>query len=128
MRIAMAILAAGLPLAANDVIFLHGQVEMAGGAQPGKSVEIQLSCGGAEPSRQTVTDKKGTFNLRVERDDFNHVARALPTTTMGMGDSGLPGPCVVMASLKGYESNRIDLTSFTIPKDLALPKLVLKPK
>jgi hypothetical protein len=87
------LLAACLPLAANDVIFLHGRVEMPGGAQPGKSVEIQLACGGAEPARQTVTDKKGEFNLRVERDDFNHVARALPTTTMDVG--GPVGPCVV---------------------------------
>ncbi len=126
MPLAAALLAAALPLAANDVIFLHGQVEMADGSAPGRTVEIQLSCGGAEPARQTVTNKKGAYNLRVERDDFNHIARALPTTTTAMGDSGVPGACVLMAGLKGYTSNRIDLTNFTIGQDLALPKLVLR--
>jgi hypothetical protein len=126
MRIfAAALLFAALPLAANDVIFLRGQVEMADGAQPGKSIEIKLSCGGAEPVRQTVTDKKGAYNLRVERDEFNHVARALPATATDMG--GAAGPCSVLAVLKGYESNRIDLAGFTIPRDLSLPKLMLKP-
>ncbi len=122
--IAAAVLAAALPLAANDIVYLHGQVQMADGAQPGKEVEIKLSCGGADPVRQTVTDKKGEYNLRVERDEFNHVARALPATTMDVG--GGSGPCQVLAVLKGYQSNRIDLSSYTIPKDLSLPKLTLK--
>ena len=121
----LAVIAATLPLSANDVVYLHGQVQMADGSQPGKSVEIKLSCGGSEPARQTVTDKKGAYNLRVERDEFNHVARALPATMTDVGGSA--GPCAVLAVLKGYESNRIDLGSFTIPKDLGLPKLVLKP-
>ena len=122
---AAALLAAALPLAAADTVFLHGQVELPQGAQPGKSVEIKLSCGGAEPLRQTVTDKKGAYNLRVERDEFNHVLRALPATATDMG--GPAGPCSVLAVLKGYDSNRIDLGSYTIPQDLSLPKLVLKP-
>jgi len=126
LAVAAALLAAALPLAANDVIFLHGQVEMADGSRPGKSVEIKLSCGGAEPVRQTVTDKKGAYNLRVERDEFNHVARALPATATDVG--GPAGPCAILAVQKGYESNRIDLGSYTIPKDLGLPKLVLKAK
>lgn len=123
--IAAALIAAALPLAANDVVYLHGKVEMADGAQPGKSVEIKLSCGGGEPTRQTLTDKKGEYNLRVERDEFNHVARALPTTTTDVG-GGSGGPCAVLAVLKGYQSNRIDLGNYTIPQDLSLPKLVLK--
>jgi hypothetical protein len=126
MKLFAAVLFVVLPLAANDVVYLHGQVEMADGGQPGKSVEIKISCGGAEPSRQTVTDKKGAYNLRVERDEFNHVARALPATTMDVGDAGLSGACKLLAVLKGYDSNRIDLSNYTIPQDLALPKLVLK--
>jgi len=125
MKIFAAALLFTLPLAAGDVVFLHGQVEMPDGTQPGKSVEIKLSCGGADPVRQTVTDKKGGYNLRVERDEFNHVLRALPATATDMGASG--GPCSVLAVLKGYDSNRIDLGSYTIPQDLSLPKLVLKP-
>jgi hypothetical protein len=124
--LAAALVAAALPLAANDVIFLHGQVEMADGSAPGKTVEIQLSCGGAEPSRQTVTNKKGAYNLRVERDDFNHIARALPTTTTDIGSGGAGGSCLLLAALKGYTSNRIDLGSYTIGQDLTLPKLVLR--
>lgn len=125
MRMLAAALLFALPLAAADVVFLHGQVEMADGAQPGKSVEIKLSCGGADPVRQTVTDKKGGYNLRVERDEFNHVLRALPATATDMGSAA--GPCSVLAVLKGYDSSRIDLGSYTIPQDLSLPKLVLKP-
>ena len=128
LAVAAALLAAALPLDANDVIFLHGQVEMADGSRPGKSVEIKLSCGGTEPVRQTVTDKKGAYNLRVERDEFNHVARPLPSTTMDMSDRRLSGPCLLLAALPGYESNRIDMSNFTIGKDLALPKLILKPR
>jgi hypothetical protein len=122
--LAATVLAAVLPLAANDVVFLHGHVEMADGAQPGKSIEIKLSCGGAEPVRQSVTDKKGAYNLRVERDEFNHVLRALPATATDVG--GAAGPCSVLAVLKGYESSRIDLGNYAIPHDLALPRLVLK--
>jgi hypothetical protein len=125
MKLVAAALLFALPLAAADVVFLHGLVEMPDGAQPGKSVEIKLSCGGAEPVRQTVTDKKGGYNLRVERDEFNHVLRALPATSTDMGAPA--GPCSVLAVLKGYDSNRIDLGSYTIPQDLSLPKLVLKP-
>ena len=126
MRIfAAALFATARPLAAGDVVFLHGRVEMPDGAQPGKSVEIKLSCGDAEPVRQTITDKKGGYDLRVERDEFNHVARALPATATDVG--GPIGPCSVLAVLKGYDSNRINLGSFTIPQDLSLPRLVLKP-
>jgi hypothetical protein len=125
-RIAPALMALVLPLAANDVIFLHGQVEMADGSAPGKSVEIQLACGGAEPVRQTTTNKKGAYNLRVERDEFNHIARALPATTMDVGGAAASGSCLLLAALKGYHSNRIDLSNYTIGQDLTLPKLVLK--
>lgn len=127
MRVTAVLIAAGLRMAANDVTFLHGQVQMADGAQPGKSVTIQLSCGGGEPTRQTTTNKKGTYNLKVERDEFNHVARPLPATTMDISDSRLTGPCMLLAALPGFESNRIDISNFTIGKDLALPKLILKP-
>jgi hypothetical protein len=72
-----------------------------------------------------VTDKKGGYNLRVERDEFNHVLRALPATATDMGSP--VGPCSVLAVLKGFNSTHIDLGSYTIPQDLALPKLVLKP-
>jgi hypothetical protein len=114
-----------LPLTANDVVYLHGQVRMPDGAEPDRTIEIKLSCGSAEPTRQTLTDKKGTYNLRVERDEFNHIVRALPATTTDIG--GEPGPCLVLAVVKGYDSNRIDLGTFVIGKDLALPNLVLKP-
>ena len=39
--------------------------------------------------RQSVTNKKGEFNLKVERDEFNHVARALSTTGMDVRDEPL---------------------------------------
>jgi hypothetical protein len=125
-HLAAALIAVAVPLAANDVTFLNGVVQMADGSAPGKSVEIQLSCGGAEPSRQTTTNKKGEYNLKVERDEFNHVARPLPSTTMDMSDARLSGPSLLLAAMKGFESNQINLSNFTIGKDMALPKLVLK--
>jgi hypothetical protein len=123
---AATLLLIGLPLIANDVIYLHGQVQMAEGGQPGRTVEIKLACGAAQPVRQTVTDKKGRYNLKVERDEFNHVARALPATAMEIGERSFSGQCTVIAVLTGYQSNRIDLATYTIPEDLTLPKLVLK--
>lgn len=116
-----------LPLAANDVVFLHGQVTMEDGSAPGKSVSIVLRCNGVDPVRQTNTGKNGKYYLKVERDEFNHVARALPTTTTDVGDAGLAGSCELGADLKGYDSSAISFSNYTIGKDLALPKLVLKP-
>jgi hypothetical protein len=120
-----------LPLAAIDTVYLRGQVKMADGSAPGHSVDIQMSCKGADPVRMVTTDKKGVFNLKAERDDFNHIARALPTSAMAMsGDSAASytGPCVLVASMKGYDSSIINLGEFTIGKDMKLPDLVLKPK
>src|SRR5580658_5718299 len=129
-----AMIAAGvavLPLLAVDTVYLRGQVTLADGSEPGHSVDIQMSCKGADPVRMVNADKKGVFNLKAERDDFNHIARALPTSAMAMSSdssTSYSGPCVLAASMKGYDSSSIDLGEFTIGKDMKLPALVLKPK
>jgi hypothetical protein len=128
--IAAAVLAA-LPLAAVDTVYLRGQVKMADGSVPGHSVDIQMSCKGADPVRMVTTDKKGIFNLKAERDDFSHIARALPTSAMAMSSdsaASYSGPCVLVAQMKGFDSSAIDLGTFTIGKDMKLPDLVLKSK
>ena len=113
----------------NDVVFLRGRVVMADGSAPGHSALIEVDCKGADPVKQTVAGKDGKFNWRVERDEFNHIARALPTTTIDVGSGGvLSGACALRAVLKGYDSSALDLRSFTISNDLKLPDLVLKPK
>ncbi len=113
---------------ANDVVFLNGLVRLDKGAAPGRSVEIQLSCKGADhPVRQTMTGKNGKFYLKVERDEFSHVARALPTTSVDVSSETMAGNCQVIAALPGYTSSSIDLSTFTIGKDLKLPDLVLQP-
>jgi hypothetical protein len=120
-----------LPLAAIDTVYLRGQVKMADGSPPGHSVDIQMSCKGADPVRMVNADKKGVFNLKAERDDFNHIARALPTSAMAMSSDSAAtytGPCVLVASMKGYDSSAINLGEFTIGKDMKLPDLVLTPK
>lgn len=127
MRLLFALVIVCASAVANDVVFLHGQVSLEDGSGPGKSVSIMLRCNGAAPIRQTNAGKNGSFFLKVERDDFNHVARALPTTTTDVGDAGLAGNCSVYAELKGYDSTSVDLSNFVIPKDLRLPRLVLKP-
>jgi hypothetical protein len=112
-----------------DTVYLRGQVKLADGAAPGKSVDIMLVCGGADSVRMLTTGKNGVFNLKAERDDFNHIARALPTTGMALSDSTtLTGPCMLKGSLKGFDSSAIDLGTFTIGKDMKLPDLVLKPQ
>ena len=127
LAVAVAALAA-LPLIAVDTVYLRGQVKLEDGAAPGKSVEIQLVCRGADPIRMLTTGKNGIFNLKAERDDFNHIARALPSSSMALSDSTtVTGPCVLKASLKGFDSSSIDLGSFTIGKDMKLPDLTLKP-
>src|SRR5580704_4165557 len=106
---AIAAVLAVLPLAAVDTVYLRGQVKMADGSAPGHSVDVQMSCKGADPVRMVTTDKKGVFNLKAERDDFNHIARALPTSGMAMSDSSATtsytGPCVLQGSMKGYDSS-----------------------
>jgi hypothetical protein len=120
------LLLAAAPLFANDIVYLGGRVRLADGAAPGRSVEIQLSCKGADHAiRQAMTNKKGNFYLKVERDEFNHVARALPTTAMDVQNDAMAGSCKVVAALAGYTSSSIDLVTFTIGKDLKLPDLVL---
>lgn len=117
------------PAIANDIIFLNGKVRLDGGAAVSRSVEIQLSCKGADHAvRQTMTNKKGAFYLKVERDEFSHVARALPTASLEMSNDSWAGTCQLLAALPGYTSSQIDLSTFTIGKDLKLPDLVLKPK
>ena len=118
-----------VPLAANDIVYLHGKVQLADGSRPGKSAIIQLSCKGADPIRLTNAGKNGSYYIRVERDDFNHVARSLPATATDFsGATTLSGPCSLQAALPGYQSSTVDFTNFTIGKDLTLPDLTLKQK
>jgi hypothetical protein len=120
---------AAMPLLAVDTVYLRGQVKLPDGAAPGKGVDIMLVCGGSDPVRMLTTGKNGVFNLKAERDDFNHIARALPTTGMALSEStSYSGPCVLKGALKGYDSSSIDLAKFTIGQDLKLPELVLSPK
>jgi hypothetical protein len=115
------------PIRANDIVYLQGKVQMEDGSAPGRSVEIALQCPGADPVRQTNAGKNGKFFLKVERDDFNHVARALPSTATDVGGGSEAGNCSILAQMAGFESSSIDLGRFTIGKDLKLPPLVLKP-
>jgi len=124
-----AFLAFGCLLLGNDIVFLRGHIVMADGSAPGRSAIVEVACRGADPVKQTVAGKDGKFNWRVERDEFNHIARALPSTTIDMDSGGvLSGSCELRANLKGYDSSGIDLGSYTIGKDLKLPNIVLKPK
>jgi hypothetical protein len=118
-----------LPLPANDIVFLRGRIVLADGSAPGHSALVEVACRGTDPVKQTVAGKDGKFNWRVERDEFNHIARALPSTTIDVGSGGvLSGACELRAELKGYDSSAIDLRQFTITNDLKLPDIVLKPK
>ena len=129
MKLAFLALAAALTLAAVDTVYLRGQVKLENGGAPPKSADIQLVCRGADPVRMVTADKKGIYNLKAERDEFNHIARALPTSAMALSDStSVTGPCVLKASLKGYDSSSIELNNFTIGKDMKLPDLLLKPR
>jgi hypothetical protein len=130
MRLRLLLAAAiAAPLAlAVDTVYLRGQVKLADGTAPGKSVDIQLVCRNTEPIRMLTAGKNGVFNLKAERDEFNHIARALPSTAMDLGDATrVSGPCVLKAALKGYSSSSIDLDSFIVPKDMRLPDLTLTP-
>jgi len=114
---------------ANDVVYLTGEVRLADGSPPGHAVEIRLACKGADHAvRQSVADKKGAYHLKVERDEFDRVARALPATSTDIGtDTSAVGGCRVIAALDGYTSSSYDLGSLRIGKDLRVPELVLTP-
>ncbi|HEV2446033.1 MAG TPA: hypothetical protein VGS58_08930 [Candidatus Sulfopaludibacter sp.] len=129
MKAALIVWAISAPLIANDVVYLHGKVQLADGSKPGKSAVIQLDCKGAEPVRVSNSGKNGSYYMRVERDDFNHVARSLPATTTDVGGgSAVSGSCVLRAVLAGYESSSVDFSNFTIGKDLQVPAITLKQK
>jgi hypothetical protein len=127
-RFAVWLIALAAPAVANDIVYLQGLVRMQDGSAPGKSAVIMLQCPGVDPVRQTTAGKNGKFYLKVERDDFNHVARALPSTATDVGGGSEAGNCAIAADLTGYDSSRIDLGTFTIGKDLKLPPLTLTPK
>ncbi len=129
-RLAIAAVALlSFPLFANDVVYLRGRIVLADGGAPGHSAIVEVACRGADPVKQTVAGKDGKFNWKVERDEFNHIARALPTTTIDVGSGGvISGACELRANLKGYDSSAINLGEYTIGNDLKLPDIVLKPK
>ncbi len=54
------LIALAASLFANDVVYLHGKVQMADGAAPGHSTIIQLSCKGVDPVRLTNSGKKSS--------------------------------------------------------------------
>ena len=124
----VAVLAMASTVFANDVTYLNGQVRLQDGSAPGHAVEIKLACPGTDPARQTTTNKKGAYFLKVERDEFNHVARALPSTSMDIRPDAMAGSCRLVGVLAGYQSSEINLGTFTIGKDLKLPELVLTPR
>ena len=117
------------PLTANDIVYLHGKVQKEDGSAPGKSGVIQLACKGEDPVRLSNSGKNGSFYIRVERDDFNHVARSLPATTTDVGGgTAVSGQCVLQAVVPDYTSSMVDFSNFTIGKDLQLPPITLKKK
>ena len=128
MRLIGIFLAAAAALAANDVVYLHGKVQLADGSGPGRSAVIQLDCKGSEPVRLSNSGKNGSYYIRVERDEFNHVARSLPATTTDVGGGAPSGACSLRAELAGFDSTTVDFSNFTIGKDLKLPPLTLKKK
>jgi len=118
-----------VPLAANDIVYLHGKVQKEDGTAPGKSGVIQLACKGVDPVRLSNSGKNGSFYIRVERDDFNHVARSLPATTTDVGGGTVvSGQCVLQAVVPDYQSSAVDFSNYTIGKDLQLPPITLKKK
>jgi hypothetical protein len=126
-RLAGVAISLSAALFANDVVYLHGRVTLTNGGPPGRASVIQVQCRGAEAVKQTVAGKDGKFNWKVERDDFDHIARSLPATATDIDNGGvLNGACQLRALLKGYDSSGIDLRDFIIGKDLKLPDLVLK--
>jgi hypothetical protein len=129
MKTFLFVILATLSAKANDIVYLHGKVQMADGAAPGRSVEIQLSCKGSDPVRLTNSGKNGSYYIKVERDEFNHVARSLPATAADFGSATtLSGPCVLRGMTQGYESSIVDFVNFTIEKDLRIPVITLTKK
>ena len=114
-------------MAANDIVYLHGKVQLPDGSKPGRSAVIELSCKGSDPVRLTNSGKNGSYYIKVERDEFNHVARSLPATATDVNDAtSLSGPCVLRAAIAGYGSTDVDFTNFTIGKDLQVPSITVK--
>jgi hypothetical protein len=123
------VLAVCLPLLGNDIVYLHGKVQKEDGSAPGKSGVIQLSCKGSDPVRLSNSGKNGSFYIKVERDEFNHVARSLPATTTDVGGgTKVSGACVLQAVVPEYQSTTVDFSNFTIGKDLQLPVITLRKK
>lgn len=129
MKTILVLLVLAIPVTANDIVYLHGKVQKEDGSAPGKAAVIQLSCKGSDPVRLTNSGKNGSFYIKVERDEFNHVARSLPATATDVGGgTSLNGPCVLQAVVPEYESSVIDFSNFTIGKDLMIPPISLKKK
>jgi hypothetical protein len=128
MRLLPVLLSVTSSLLANDIVYLHGKVQMADGSAPGRSTIIQLACKGVDPLRLSNSGKNGSYYIKVERDEFNHVARSLPATATDVGGGTPAGACALRSDLSGYDSSTVDLANFTIGTDLKLPSITLKKK
>ncbi len=106
-----------------QVWMLRGKVVMEDGSPPLKTVLIERYCGGNNVIREAITDRNGRFLMRRMMSD----PAGLPISLSEYAGTSISStaPCVLRASLAGYQSNTIDLNTLNAAFDPILPPLVL---
>jgi Ca-activated chloride channel family protein len=96
-----------VPLAANSQL-MRGKVVMEDGSAPNRTVGIERFCHDTGAQRETQADKKGDYLWVMQIDPLSDRS------------------CVLRASLSGYDSTVIDVSSFNWSTNPNLPPLVLR--
>jgi Ca-activated chloride channel family protein len=96
------------PSASANNQVMRGKVVMEDGSPPNRSIGVERFCHDTGAQRESQTDKKGAYLWVMEIDPLSLRA------------------CVLRASLAGYDSTVIDVSSFNWSTDPNLPPLVLR--
>jgi VWFA-related protein len=112
-----------VPHADGQTWHLVGQVVMEDGTPPRKPVTIERYCGPTSIIREAASNRDGRYHLGLmETSGLGASPMNVIPNGLFMGDV----PCVLRATLSGYESNVIDLRDWRPTNDPHLPTLVLR--
>ncbi len=105
---------------ASGQLIMRGKVTMEDGKVPPERVSILRLCPSVAATVEALTNKRGEFMWRVGESNDAVIGRRRT------GRVGGPVQCWLAASLRGLQSNRIDIQDPALYRRVDLPTLVLK--
>ena len=106
---------------------LRGRVIKEDGSALEGPVSIERICPGAQPLREAMTNRRGEFVWRAVVADVGQASGYGPGPR-SLAGMYTPVVCRLRATLRGYESNEIDLSDPGVTRGLTLPDFILRPR